>query len=122
MSKLFQIEFYEDKNGKCEIKEYLFQLQNNNNKENSIKFNKITMYIELLSRYGLKLGEPYIKKINKNIWELRPARDRILFASMYNNRFILLNYFMKQTQKTPKREIKKAQKLLDDYIRRSNYE
>lgn len=119
---MFQIEFYEDKNGKCEIKEYLFQLQNNNNKENSIKFNKITMYIELLSRYGLKLGEPYIKKINKNIWELRPARDRILFASMYNNRFILLNYFMKQTQKTPKREIKKAQKLLDDYIRRSNYE
>ena len=62
---------------------------------------------------------PYIKHLDKEIWELRPIRDRILFASLYNNKFILLSIFMKQTQKTPKNEIEKAKKFLDDYRKRS---
>ena len=64
-------------------------------------------------------GEPYIKKLNNDIWELRPLRDRILFASWCNNKFVLLSVFMKQTQKTPIQEIEKAEKLLQDYIKRS---
>ena len=60
------------------------------------------------------------KKLDKEIWELRPLRDRILFASWYNNKFILLSVFMKQTQKTPKVEIEKAKRLLEDYKKRSD--
>jgi len=77
------------------------------------------MYIDLLAQEGLKLKEPYIKKLDKEIWELRPLRDRILFASWYNNKFVLLSVFMKQTQKTPKKEIEKAMKYLEDYKKRS---
>lgn len=116
---MYQIEFYEDKNGKSEIYEYIKELKNKNTKENKIKIKKIDMYIDLLSEYGLKLGEPYIKKIEDDIWELRPMRDRILFASWYNNKFILLNFFMKKTNKTPKREIDKAKRLFKDYKKRS---
>lgn len=54
-----------------------------------------------------------------DIWELRPLRDRILFAYCDNNKFILLSIFVKQTKKTPIKEIKKAQRLLEDYKRRS---
>ena len=79
---------------------------------------KIDLYIDLLSEYGLTLSEPYIKKIENEIWELRPLRDRILFASWCNNKFVLLSVFMKKTQKTPKREIEKAKKLLEDYKKR----
>ena len=79
---------------------------------------KIDLYIDLLSEYGLTLSEPYIKKIENEIWELRPLRDRILFASWCNNKFVLLNVFMKKNQKTPKREIEKAKKLLEDYKKR----
>lgn len=61
------------------------------------------------------MGEPYIKHLSDNIWELRPIRDRILFAYLKNNKFVLLNIFVKQTQKTPQREIEKAKKLLDNY-------
>lgn len=68
----------------------------------------------MLSKDGLSLSEPYIKKIDKEIWELRPLGDIILFASLYN-KFILLSVFMKKTQKTPKREIRKAKKFLEDY-------
>lgn len=78
------------------------------------------MYIDLLSECGLSLTEPYIKKLDGEIWELRPLRDRILFASWCNNNFILLHIFMKQTQKTPRREIEKAKRFLEDYKKRSD--
>lgn len=90
---MYEIKFYEDKNGRSEVYEY----------------------IEMLSKNGLNLSEPFLKKIDKEIWELRPLRNRILFASLYNNKFILLSIFMKKTQKTPKREIEKAKKFLEDY-------
>ena len=117
---MYTIEFYEDKNGKNEIEEYLQKLQRKPSKDNNIKFKKITSYIDNLSIYGLALGEPYIKHLDGEIWELRPLRDRILFASWCNNKFILLSIFMKQTQKTPKKEIEKAKKLLKDYKDRSD--
>ena len=117
---MYDIEFYEDKNGKSEVYKYIQELKMNNSKENKQKLKKISMYIDLLSECGLTLTEPYIKKIDKEIWELRPLRDRILFASWCNNKFILLSVFMKQTQKTPKNEIEKAQRLLEDYKKRSD--
>lgn len=111
---MFDIEFYEDKNGKSEVYEYIQKLNKANGKENRQKLKKINMYIDLLSEYGLTLTEPYIKKLDKEIWELRPLRDRILFAYWDNNK---LSQFIKRTQKTPQREIEKAKRLLDDYKR-----
>lgn len=116
---MYEIEIYEDKNGYSEVYEYISELNKNNSKDNRIKLKKINMYIELLSKHGLTLTEPYIKKLDSEIWELRPLRDRILFASWCNNKFVLLSVFMKQTQKTPKNEIEKAQRLLEDYKKRS---
>ncbi len=116
---MFDIEIYEDKNGKSDVYEYIQRLNKSKSKENRQKLKKINMYIELLSEYGLTLTEPYIKKLDKEIWELRPSRDRILFASWCNNKFVLLSVFMKQTQKTPRSEIEKAKRLLKDYKKRS---
>ncbi len=116
---MYNIEFYEDNKGKSEVYEYIMSLKKKNNKQNRQKAKKIDLYIDLLSEYGLALSEPYIKKIEDEIWELRPLRDRILFASWCNNKFVLLNVFMKKTKKTPKKEIEKAKKLLEDYKKRS---
>ena len=115
---MYDIEFYEDINGNSEIHEYFKMIKRTNSKENKQKAKKIDLYIDMLSEYGLSLGEPYIKKIENEIWELRPLRDRILFASWCNNKFILLSIFMKKTKKTPKREIEKAKRLLKDYKKR----
>lgn len=118
---MYHIEFYEDKNGKSEIIEYIKILRSKkDNKDARIKLSKIVSYIDQLSDKGLQLGQPYIKHIDNEIWELRPLSDRILFASWCNNKFILLSIFRKQTQKTPKHEIEKAKKLLEDYKRRSD--
>ena len=119
---MYKIIFYKDKNGKSEVQEYLQVLAKtrNNNKDSKIKLNKITAYINLLSLRGLSLGEPYIKHLDNEVWELRPLRDRILFAYWDNNKFILLHQFMKQTEKTPAREIERAKRNLEDYRKRSD--
>lgn len=75
--------------------------------------------MRLLKEKGLLIGEPYIKHLQNDIWELRPLRDRILFVYCENNTFILLSIFIKKTQKTPQREIEKAKRLLKDYKNRS---
>lgn len=94
-------------------------LQENNNKSNNIKFNKIISYMRRLQKDGLRIGELYIKHLSNDIWELRPLRDRILFAYYDKNTFILLNIFIKTTRKTPKTEIEKAKKLLKDWSDRN---
>lgn len=116
---MYKIEIYEDKHGKSEIKEYIRELQKQNSKDSNIKIKKIISYIRMLNEKGLSLGRQYVKYIGDGIWELRPLRDRILFAYCDNNKFILLSVFMKQTQKTPQREIEKAKRLLKDYKKRS---
>ena len=114
---MYKVNIYENKNGESEIKNYITELRNRNNKSNKIKFTKIISYIRMLKEKGLSLGAPYIKHIDVDIWELRPLRDRILFASFNNNEFVLLSIFAKQTQKTPQREIEKAKRRLEDYVK-----
>ena len=119
---MYKIIFYKDKNGKSAIEDYIQVLQDKgiSNKDSRIKVNKIISYINQLSIKGLEIREPYIKHLEDGIWELRPLRDRILFAYYDNNNFILLHQFIKKTQKTPKKEIKKAKNNLEDYKRRSD--
>ena len=116
MSNIF---FYIDKYGKSEVLDYMTSLQKNKDKNSRIKSNKIIAYINMLEKHGLKISQPYIKHLKDEIWELRPLRDRILFAHYENNTFVLLSVFLKQTQKTPKNEIDKAERLLNDFKKRS---
>ena len=116
---MYKIYFYKDKNGNEPLKEYLKELATRTDKNSRINLNKIRDYIRTLSEYGTRAGEPYVKHLSGNIWELRPLRNRILFFGYDGQQFILLSYFVKKTQKTPKREIEKAKNLMNDYIERS---
>jgi len=120
MLTLHKIYFYEDRNGKSPVKEYIADLAAHNSKDNRIKLNKIREYIAALSEYGVSAGEPYIKHLDGAIWELRPIRDRILFAAWDGNDFVLLHCFVKSTQKTPRKEIDRARRNLIDYRERRN--
>lgn len=103
------------RNGKSDIEEYIEKLKKSGSKDSRIKLNKIREYLRLLMENGLELREPYIKHLEDEIWELRPLRDRILFAAKYGDTFVLLSIFVKKTQKTPKKEIEKAIKNLKNY-------
>ncbi len=116
---MYQVVFYKDKNGKEPVLEYLQTLRGKNDKESRIKLTKINDYIQALSMYGTRIGMPYVKHLEGEIWEIRPTRDRILFAARYEGGFVLLHHFVKKTQKTPKREIERAKRALLDYQERS---
>ena len=118
---LYDIFFYRDKDGNEPVYEYLKELRKKNDKDSRIKSTKILDYIEVLHRHGKSAGEPYIKHLEDDIWEVRPLRDRILFAAWVNNSFVLLHHFVKKTQKTPRREIVKAKRLLADFKERMKY-
>lgn len=115
---MHDIYFYKDRNGNEPVKEYLAELAAKKDKESRIKLNKIRDYMKTLSVYGTQAGEPYIKHLDGEIWELRPLRDRILFVAWVNGSYVLLHQFMKKTQKTPAREIEKAKRELADIVER----
>lgn len=117
---MYSIEFYKDKDGNEPVKEYISSLAGKNDKDSRVNLNKIRDYIKTLSEYGTRAGEPYVKHIEGEIWELRPLRNRILFFGYDGNKIILLSHFIKKTQKTPQREIDKAKRLMKDHKERSN--
>lgn len=117
---MYKVEFYKNKDGKEPVKEYIIELSRKKDKNSRINLNKIRDYIKTLSEYGTRAGEPYVKHLDGDIWELRPLRNRILFFGYDGNRFILLSCFIKKTQKAPRREIDKAQRLMNDYLERSD--
>ena len=117
---MHKIYFYKDRSGKEPVADYLAALSTRRDKDSRIKAEKINDYIEALSVYGTQIGEPYIKHLDGEIWELRPIRDRILFAAWTGDGFILLHSFMKKTQKTPAREIAKAKRELADIRERGS--
>jgi len=116
---MFNVFYYRNKDGKCPIGDYIKGLADKSDKDSRIKLKKIYEYIKYLSESGQQAGEPYIKHLDGEIWELRPIRDRFLYAAWDGNSFILLHHFMKKTQKTPPHEIKQAKRNLADYRERS---
>lgn len=116
---MYEIIFYRDRNGKAPTWDYIMELAKRTDKDSRIKSNKIDDYIQALQVYGKQVGEPYIKHLSGEIWEIRPLRDRILFAAWHKNSFIILHHFIKRTQKTPLREIEQAERNLADYIERN---
>ena len=52
-------------NGKSEILDLIEDLTKRKDKDSRINLNKISNYIDLLKQNGLKLGQPYIKHLER---------------------------------------------------------
>lgn len=114
---MYEIEFFEDAKGYSEIVTYIKDLEkrSKSNKECRVNYNKIIAYFDLLQEYGVMIGEPMTKHIEGEIWELRPLRNRFLYAYYDEGTFVVLHYFIKKTQKTPRRELERAKRNLEIY-------
>ena len=113
-----KIRFYKDRQGNRPVADYIKELAKKTDKDSRIKLDKINDYLQALEKGGTQIGEPYVKHLDGDIWELRPIRDRILFAAWDGDSFLLLHHFMKKTQKTPTHEIAKAKRELADWKER----
>jgi len=118
---MFELEFYEDRRGTVEIADYLDELQEKakTSKDARINRQKILAYMAALQECGTRLGEPFVKFLEEDIWELRPLSNRIFFFYWKDNTFVLLHHFVKKSQKTPKKEIEKAKRNRDDWLERN---
>lgn len=119
---MFVVEIYEDKEGNSELKDWLRELKIRKDKgikDARIILNQIHYCIERIKLEGTYAPEEIAKHIVDDIWELRPDKHRVLFFQAKEGRFILLNHFRKETQKTPPKEVKKAIQLRDDWNKRS---
>ena len=106
----YKVKFYRDsKKGNSPALEYIEKL---NQKERT----KILKYIEFLRLNNGYLDEPYSKHIKGKIRELRVDfghnRHRIFYFAFVEKIIILLNGFLKKTEKTPLAEIIKAEAYL----------
>ena len=118
---MYDVIFYSDANGSEHVADYIRELRQSSytDKDARINLNKIVAYIDLLCDHGTWIGEPVVKHLDGDIWELRPLKNRILFAYYKDNIYILLHHFIKKTEKTPPMEIKQAERNLKDYIERN---
>lgn len=119
---MYTVEFYEDKNGVSEVRDYFARLarEAKTNKNARINKNKIFSYVKALEEFGTRIGNPVVKHIDSNLWELRPLNNRIFFFYWKDNKFVFLHYYIKKSQKTPKKEIKKAMYNIKDWLERNN--
>lgn len=112
--------FYRDRRGNSPVKDYLNELDAKGGKDARIKRTKIREYVKALEVNGTNLPEKYCKRIDGEIWELRPLSERVFFFGWHNDSFVLLHHFTKKTQKTPRLEIDKAKREMEDFIERWN--
>ncbi|CCQ50617.1 hypothetical protein CWATWH8502_4729 [Crocosphaera watsonii WH 8502] len=74
---------------------------------------------QLITEHGLEnLGEPYVKHIEKALWEIRlKGKDgisRALYVTAKPKRVIVVRVFIKKSQKIPRKEIKLALKRAEE--------
>lgn len=75
---------------------------------------RVMNVIDLFLDYRFHLPQTYLKKITREIWELRTGRYRLLFG-IINGDVVVVVFFMKKTRKTPKQDIERANRRLKQY-------
>ena len=113
-----KIIYYTKVNGVAPVKNFLLNLD--------VKMRaKLTRAINLLSIAGNELRAPHSKHIQDGIFELRAQIgtniSRVLYFFVVGNEVILTNGFVKKTQATPLKEIEKAKRYREDYLKREGY-
>lgn len=111
----FQVEFYETKNGKIPMEEFLQTLDPKMHA-------KMVSMLELLEEKGNQLREPFSVPLGNGLFELRCQQSNNITRALYffhsGGKIVVTNGFIKKTQKTPKAEIELANKYRSDYLER----
>ncbi|MBR6027711.1 MAG: type II toxin-antitoxin system RelE/ParE family toxin [Clostridia bacterium] len=118
----YRILIYEDQRGRAPILEYFRAMEADHSKEARIRLTKAQDYINLLKERGTILPNSICKHFSDKkhswLWELRPGGDRVLFFAWKDGSFVLLHAFEKKSQKTPQREIDRAEREYNDWRER----
>jgi phage-related protein len=74
--------------------------------------------LEIIEKFGPNIGKPHTAPMGDGLFEIRAKGKegigRSLFCTCKGNEVIILNSFIKKTEKTPHKELDKARKRMKD--------
>ena len=115
MNTKWKIIYYEDENSNSEIYEFIENLRINEQA-------KLSGWLSVLQEKGPELPRPYSDLLEDGIHELRIKlkgnQVRILYFFCFKEYIILTHSFIKRTDKVPEKEIKKAKKIRENFLKR----
>ena len=105
-AKKLQARFYQTHSGRKPVREWLVDLSPDDR--------RIVGYDMQTVEFGWPIGMPVCRPLGDGLWEVRSHLSdgtiaRIIFCIMVGD-MVLLNSFIKKTQKTPPQEIELARK------------
>jgi phage-related protein len=100
-----------DSSGIGEVSGFLQGLGANKQREAS----RMTALLDRVAKHGPRQGTAKCHQIQGDIWELIHGSLRILFAHEGHRLILCTSGFIKKTQKTPKPEIKRAERILAEF-------
>ncbi|MGI8687411.1 MAG: type II toxin-antitoxin system RelE/ParE family toxin [Thermomicrobiales bacterium] len=99
MREGFTVEFFARASGDEPVRVFLLALS-------AKARQKCIAYIDLLAMVGLALHTSHIKKLDEDVWELRPefgGTEYRIFFSRHGGTFVLLHAITKKRQKVARR-------------------
>ena len=113
---VWHVVFYKDDNGNEPVKEFI-------NVQSYSARAEIIHVIDLLYRFELSLGKPYVEKVKGKLWALRVQHSsdyyRFFYFAFQDRKFILLHAVKKKSDKLVSRDIEIAIKRMEAY--KKNY-
>src|SRR4030067_2493674 len=111
-SFVLNVVFYRSESGNEPVREWLKELPREDRRQIGEDIKTVQI--------GWPLGMPLIRKIYKDLWEVRTTLESGIarvFFTIDRDYMILLHWFIKKSQKTPQNELKTALVRLRNYKR-----
>ena len=112
---MWNIEYYQSGAGKFPVEEFIDSLDAKSRA-------RVARTLDLLEEFGISLGMPYARHLEKQLWELRVRhgrnRYRIIYFLYTGQTFILLHGFTKKTGPVPRADMEMAESRRVDYLSR----
>ena len=112
---MWNIEYYQSEVGRSPVAEFIDSLE-------AAAKARVARTLDLLEEFGNKLGMPYARHLEKQLWELRIRhgrnRYRIIYFLYTKQAIVLLHGLIKKTGPMPRADLKIAKSRRDDYLSR----
>lgn len=112
---MWGIEYFLSDNGRSPVKDFIESLDAKSQA-------RIARDLDLLEEFGIKLGMPYARYLEKDLWELRIRyernRYRIIYFLATGRIFIMLHGFSKKTGPVLRADIEIAKRRQGEYFSR----
>ena len=109
----YSVHLYIAPNGRCPAREYIDELIRSGRRRDSALIERVFAQLrESGSRELVKIGRA--EKMN-DVWQLRAGRHRqFYFWDAASGAYVILNGFLKQSRRTPRGELRRAERLRAD--------